>query len=495
MYPQLMGAAGQWREGEPGETGRASHHPPGRHRRQPVGVRLHPPAALLIEPTERQVDGSRRIVRAAFDHRPVGLADLAVLEQKAQMSEGLAVAAEHQAARGVLVEAVGQRRWARQAESQGIEMVFEAGATLGAAMDRQAGGLVHHHHQPVTVEDAPEEVGGSNGFKLHDETAITAADMNDSASEGSDTTRQSWWSRLRGGLSRTTTAISTAITGLVSKRKLDAAVVEELEETLIRADFGIDVAARLAGAVGEGRYDKMITPDEVKGILADEIEKILLPVTRPLVIDDDRRPFVILVAGVNGSGKTTTIGKLAARLSREGRRVMLAAGDTFRAAAIEQLRIWGERTATPVIAGAQGSDAAGLAFAALEAARARGADVLIIDTAGRLQNKAGLMDELQKIIRVMKKLDPAAPHASLLVLDATIGQNALSQVGEFSRIAGITGLVMTKLDGTARGGILAAIADRYRIPVHFIGVGEGVDDLAPFGAREFARALAGLERP
>jgi fused signal recognition particle receptor len=238
----------------------------------------------------------------------------------------------------------------------------------------------------------------------------------------------------------------------------------------------------------------MISSDEVKGILADEIEKILLPVTRPLIIDDAAKPFVILVAGVNGSGKTTTIGKLAARSSREGRRVMLAAGDTFRAAAIEQLKIWGERTRSPVIAGSQGADAAGLAFTALEAAKAQGIDVLIVDTAGRLQNKAGLMDELQKIIRVMKKLDPAAPHASLLVLDATVGQNALSQVGEFSRIAGVTGLVMTKLDGTARGGILAAIADKYRIPVHFIGVGEGVDDLAPFSAREFARALAGLER-
>jgi fused signal recognition particle receptor len=318
--------------------------------------------------------------------------------------------------------------------------------------------------------------------------------MNDSASEGSNTQRQSWWRRLRGGLSRTTAAISTAITDLVSKRKLDAGVIEELEETLIRADFGVDVAARMAAAVGKGRYDKMISSDEVKGILADEIEKILLPVTRPLIVDGAAKPFVILVAGVNGSGKTTTIGKLAARFSREGRRVMLAAGDTFRAAAIEQLKIWGERTGSPVVAGNQGADAAGLVFGALEAARADRFDVLIVDTAGRLQNKAGLMDELQKIIRVMKKLDPSAPHAVLLVLDATVGQNALSQVGEFSRLAGVTGLVMTKLDGTARGGILAAVADKYKIPVHFIGVGEGVDDLAPFIAREFARALAGLER-
>jgi fused signal recognition particle receptor len=280
----------------------------------------------------------------------------------------------------------------------------------------------------------------------------------------------------------------------VSKRKLDAGVVEELEELLIRNDFGVDVAARIAAAVGEGRYDKMISPDEVKAILAAEIEKVLAPVARPLVIDGASRPFVILVAGVNGSGKTTTIGKLASRFSRDGRRVMLAAGDTFRAAAVEQLKIWGERTASPVIAGVQGGDAAGLVFGALEAARARATDVLIVDTAGRLQNKAGLMDELEKIVRVMKKLDPDAPHAVLLVLDATVGQNALSQVGEFSRVAGVTGLVMTKLDGTARGGILVAVATKYQLPVHFIGVGEGVDDLAPFGAKEFAQALAGLER-
>ena len=222
-------------------------------------------------------------------------------------------------------------------------------------------------------------------------------------------------------------------------------------------------------------------------------EKILVPVAKPLAIDSAEKPFVILVVGVNGSGKTTTIGKLAARFSREGRRVMLAAGDTFRAAAIEQLKIWGERTQSPVIAGVQGADAAGLAYEALSEARTRSIDVLIVDTAGRLQNKAGLMGELQKIVRAIKKLDPTAPHSVLLVLDATVGQNALSQVREFSRIAGVTGLVMTKLDGTARGGILAALAAKYQLPVHFIGVGEGVNDLAPFEAKEFARALVGLE--
>jgi fused signal recognition particle receptor len=302
--------------------------------------------------------------------------------------------------------------------------------------------------------------------------------MNDSTTEASNA-RQSWWSRLKGGLSRTSASITTAISDLVSKRKLDRGTLDELEELLIRADIGIDAAARIAAAVGEGRYDKTVSADEVKAILAAEVEKVLAPVATPLVIDSAHKPFVILVAGVNGSGKTTTIGKLAARLSREGRRVMLAAGDTFRAAAVEQLKIWGERTCSPVIAGAQGADAAGLAYEALAAARAEGIDVLIVDTAGRLQNKAELMDEL---------------HAVLLVLDATVGQNALSQVAEFSKTAGVTGLVMTKLDGTARGGILVAIAAKHQLPVHFIGIGEGVDDLAPFSAKEFARALAGLEQ-
>jgi fused signal recognition particle receptor len=318
--------------------------------------------------------------------------------------------------------------------------------------------------------------------------------MNDSTNEATEGARKSWWQRLRGGLSRSSASIATAITDLVSKRKLDATTIEELEEVLIRADLGVDAAAHIAAAVGEGRYDKTVSADEVKAILAAEIEKILSPAAVPLVIDPAAKPFVILVAGVNGSGKTTTIGKLAARLTREGRRVMLAAGDTFRAAAIEQLKIWGERTRSPVISGAQGADAASLAYEALAAAQAQSCDVLIVDTAGRLQNKAGLMDELQKIVRVLKKLDPAAPHAVLLVLDATVGQNALSQVAEFSRIAGVTGLAMTKLDGTARGGILAAIVAKYHLPVHFIGVGEGIDDLAPFAARDFARALAGLEQ-
>ncbi len=409
------------------------------------------------------------------------------------MSKGLAMAPEHEASGGVLVEPVGQSGRAWQAEPEGIEIVLKTDAALWSAMHRKASGLVYDQHQAVPVEHAGQHVIGSNPFKRHDETGITAGDMNDSTMQAPGE-RQGWWRRLRGGLSRTSSAITTAITDLVSKRRLDASVVEELEDLLIRADFGVDVARRVVAAVGEGRYDKMISAEEVKAILAAEIEKILVAVAKPLVIEGASRPFVILVAGVNGSGKTTTIGKLASRFSREGRQVMLTAGDTFRAAAIEQLKIWGERTRSPVIAGAQGADAAGLVFRALEAARAQAIDVLIVDTAGRMQNKAGLMDELQKIVRVMKKLDPAAPHAVLLVLDATVGQNALSQVREFSKVAGVTGLVMTKLDGTARGGILVAIAGEYQLPVHFIGIGEGIDDLAPFGAKEFACALAGLER-
>jgi len=311
--------------------------------------------------------------------------------------------------------------------------------------------------------------------------------MNDQSTE-----KQSWWQRLSGGLKRTSASIGGAVTDLVAKRRLDQAMLDEIEEVLIRADLGVESAARIAAAVGEGRYDKSITADEVKAVVAAEVEKVLTPVAKPLLIGAGK-PFVALVVGVNGSGKTTTIGKLAAKFRAEGRSVMLAAGDTFRAAAIDQLNIWGGRSGASVIARTPGADAAGLVFDALTQARGEEVDVLLVDTAGRLQNKAVLMDELQKIVRVMKKIDPAVPHAVLLVLDATVGQNALSQVEVFRDIAGVTGLVMTKLDGTARGGILVAIAAKYGLPVHFIGVGESIDDLAPFSAKDFARAIAGIE--
>jgi len=314
--------------------------------------------------------------------------------------------------------------------------------------------------------------------------------MNDTTPEK---TKLSWWRRLSGGLKRTSSSLGTAVADLVTKRKLDRAMLEDIEDVLLRADLGTEVAARIAAAVGVGRYDKSITADDVKTVVATEVEKVLVPVAKPLVIDETKKPFVILVVGVNGSGKTTTIGKLAAKFSAEGRKVMLAAGDTFRAAAIEQLKVWGERTRSRVIAGAQGSDSASLAFNALSAARDGKLDVLLVDTAGRLQNKAELMNELEKVVRVIRKVDSTAPHAVLLVLDATVGQNALSQVEAFYRTAGVTGLVMTKLDGTARGGILVALAEKHKLPVHFIGVGEGIDDLAPFTARDFALAIAGIE--
>ncbi len=307
-----------------------------------------------------------------------------------------------------------------------------------------------------------------------------------------DTTQKtSWWKRLSGGLKRTSASLGAAITGLVSKRKLDASTLEELENELIRADFGVDVAGRIVETLRTGRFEKGIAPEELQNLLADEIEKVMAPVATPLEIT--AKPFVVLVAGVNGSGKTTTIGKLAARFRAEGKSVMLVAGDTFRAAAIEQLKIWGERTGASVKASTQGADAAGLAFDALTAAKAQGVDVVLVDTAGRLQNRAELMSELEKIVRVIRKVEPEAPHAVLLVLDATVGQNALSQVEIFQKTAGVTGLVMTKLDGTARGGILVAIASKFGLPVHFIGVGESVEDLSPFTAREYARAVVGLE--
>jgi fused signal recognition particle receptor len=303
--------------------------------------------------------------------------------------------------------------------------------------------------------------------------------------------KQSWWQRLTGGLRRSSSALGSAISDLVSKRKLDAAAIEDLENELIRADLGIETAARITKALSDGRYEKDIAEAEIKSVLAGEIEKSLAGVAKPLEIT--ARPFVILVVGVNGSGKTTTIGKLAARYRAQGKSVLLAAGDTFRAAAIDQLRIWGERSGANVVARAPGSDPAGLMFDAVTQARNESIDIVIADTAGRLQNRAELMGELEKIVRVIRKVAPDAPHAVLLVLDATVGQNALSQVETFGKIAGVTGLVMTKLDGSARGGILVALATKFGLPVHFIGVGEGIDDLNDFTARDFARALVGLE--
>jgi fused signal recognition particle receptor len=305
--------------------------------------------------------------------------------------------------------------------------------------------------------------------------------------------KKSWFTRLKEGLSKSTQRITQGITGLFVKKKLDQKTLDELEEVLIQADLGVAVAGRLVENLRKTRFDKEVTDEEVRGAFADDIAQILTPVAQRLAISTERKPHVVLVVGVNGSGKTTTIGKMARQFVEDGRKVMIAAGDTFRAAAVEQLKIWGERAGVPVIAKESGADAAGLAFEALQQARAQGAGVLLIDTAGRLQNKTGLMEELAKIVRVMRKLDPTAPHSCLLVLDATVGQNAHSQVEVFREMVAIDGLVVTKLDGSAKGGVLVALAERFKVPVVAIGVGEGIDDLRPFDARQFARSLMGLE--
>ncbi len=302
--------------------------------------------------------------------------------------------------------------------------------------------------------------------------------------------KRNWFGRLKQGLTKSSSRLSDGITGIFTKRKLDEDTLQELEDILIQADLGVDTAMRITNTLAQTRLDKDISTSEVQDVLASEVESVLGPVAQPLEIDQGAKPFVILMAGVNGAGKTTTIGKLSRKFGDEGKKVMLAAGDTFRAAAVEQLEVWGARTGAPVVKREIGSDAASLAYDAMVEAKAAGMDVLMMDTAGRLQNKAHLMDELVKIVRVMKKLDETAPHAVLLVLDATTGQNALNQTKVFGEAVDVTGLVMTKLDGSARGGILVAIADRFKLPVHFIGVGEGVEDLQPFKAEEFAKAIA-----
>jgi fused signal recognition particle receptor len=306
-----------------------------------------------------------------------------------------------------------------------------------------------------------------------------------------DQNKSGWLSRLRLGLQRSSAKLGEGIGSAFTKRKLDADALNELEEMLIIADLGPQTATRLVAEFGKSRFGKDVGGDEVKQALATQIAEILQPVAKPLEIDFARKPFVILVVGVNGTGKTTTIGKFAQSYVDHRLKVTLAAGDTFRAAAISQLKIWGERTGSVVVAGEQGSDAAALAYRAFEEARAQGSDILMIDTAGRLHNKNDLMQELAKIVRVVKKLDRSAPHATILTLDATTGQNAHAQVEAFRDMTNVTGLVVTKLDGSAKGGVLVALADRFKLPIYAIGVGEQADDLQPFLAEDFAKALVG----
>lgn len=303
----------------------------------------------------------------------------------------------------------------------------------------------------------------------------------------------SWWKRLTSGLSKSTSALSEGITAIFTKRKLDQQALDELEELLIAADLGPQLAARLVAEFSKNRFGKEVTAPEVREALASQIAVILEPVAKPFELAPTLKPAVILMVGVNGAGKTTTIGKLALKWKREGKKVLLVAGDTFRAAAVAQLTTWAERAGVDILTGAAGADPAALAYKGFEKAKAEGFDILLIDTAGRLQNKSGLMEELAKIVRVLKKMDEAAPHATLLVLDATSGQNAHSQVKIFSEMVQVNGLILTKLDGSARGGVLVALAQHHALPVHAIGVGEGIDDLRSFTPTEFARALMGLQ--
>ena len=346
---------------------------------------------------------------------------------------------------------------------------------------------------PATPEPAEAEEDDAHALAGPPETTVDYIEEVEAsaATPAPAAGKPSWLQRLTSGLKRSSDQLSGGITSVFTKKKLDEAMLDGLEDLLIQADFGIATADDVTEALRRDRFDRDITPDEVRAVLASEVARVLEPVAQPLVIDPAQKPFVILMVGVNGSGKTTTIGKLAGLYRSEGRSVMLAAGDTFRAAAIEQLQVWGERTGAPVVAKPAGSDASGLAYEAVARARDEGTDVLIIDTAGRLQNRDELMGELEKLIRVVRKVDPTAPHATLLTLDATTGQNALNQVEIFGQRAGVTGIVMTKLDGTARGGILVAIARKFGLPVHFIGVGEGVDNLETFAADDFAAAIAG----
>ncbi len=300
-----------------------------------------------------------------------------------------------------------------------------------------------------------------------------------------------FFNRLKEGLTRSTQKLTTGLSAAFTRRKLDDAALEELEELLIAADLGPAAAGEIIAEFRRSKFGKDVTDEEVKQSLAEEIAAILAPVAQPLEIDRTLRPHVVLVVGVNGTGKTTTIGKLALQYRQQGLRPILVAGDTFRAAAVEQLQVWGSRTGATVVSGPPKADAAGLAFDALTRAKAEGADVLLIDTAGRLHNKGALMEELAKIIRVLQKQDPAAPHSVLLVLDATTGQNAVEQVRVFSDLVAVTGLVVTKLDGSARGGIVVALAQAFGLPVHAVGVGEQAGDLRPFEAMDFARGLVG----
>ena len=445
-----------------------------------------PEVSELAEPALPPSVPSGHLPHTGGDH----LEDAAPIEQQQQVEEPVEAAvsqeveasASEPATDNVVVEA-------EQAEDAEADVVAEEATSepisplVGEMSDRTEGGDEGSAETDLSSKDADTAPILPKGF-------ATASSIPEPATE-TPKQKLSWFQRLRAGLARTSSQLTGQISALFTKRKLDDQTLQDLEDLLIQADLGVETAMRVTDTLASERYGKDVTSEDVGRIMAQEIAKVLKPVAKPLQLDLSHKPHVILVVGVNGTGKTTTIGKLASKLSGAGLKVMVAAGDTFRAAAIEQLKIWADRTKSEFIGTKIGADAAGLAFDAFQQAKANKSDVLIIDTAGRLQNKAELMAELEKIVRVLGKLDPDAPHTVLQTLDATTGQNALNQVEIFRNVAGVNGLIMTKLDGTARGGILVAISAKHKLPVYFIGVGEGVDDLEPFEAEDFANAIAG----
>ncbi|MGI9354065.1 MAG: signal recognition particle-docking protein FtsY [Rhizobiaceae bacterium] len=431
----------------------------------------------LAEEGRRAEEQAERTRQAAEENRQEAERKKAESEQRAAQELADRLAAEQVEKERGEAEAklIAEEKEASEAEAK--RLAKEQAAKNAAEAERLAQEQAAHEAEPAVVEAKAAKP----------ESAEPAPEP-----QGALLKETSWFNRLKGGLSRSSSSLNKSITGVFTKKKLDDDTLQDLEDILIRADLGVETATSITDKLAAQRMGKDVSSAEVRGIMADEIEAVLEPVAAELELDLDHQPHVILVVGVNGSGKTTTIGKLSQKLYDAGFSTLLVAGDTFRAAAIEQLKIWGDRTQSPVLSRPLGADAAGLAFDAYEHAKAERRDVMLMDTAGRLQNRTELMDELAKIVRVLKKQDPDAPHTVLLTLDATTGQNALNQVEIFRDIAGVNGLVMTKLDGTARGGILVAISAKYGLPVFFLGVGEQVDDLEPFEAKDFARSIAGL---
>ncbi|KQY41836.1 signal recognition particle-docking protein FtsY [Rhizobium sp. Root483D2] len=454
---------------------------------------------FVDEASEEELE-TPAILPAVEEIGDIGLIPLSLLEAEAEAAEIEEIAAPPSVPSGHLPLKGGDQTESEALSTQppSVNETTEAEASLISPLEGEMPPRVLPSASPRTGS------GAEGGDELSANTDIEEAPSTPILPKGFATGRAvepapeapkqklTWFQRLRQGLSRTSSQLTGQITALFTKRKLDDETLQDLEDLLIQADLGVETALRITDTLASERYGKDVSGEDVSRIMAAEITKVLAPVAKPLQLDLSHKPHVILVVGVNGTGKTTTIGKLAAKLSGAGLKVMLAAGDTFRAAAIEQLKIWAERTKSDIVSSKLGADAAGLAYEAFEQARLKKSDVLIIDTAGRLQNRTELMAELEKIVRVLGKLDPDAPHTVLQTLDATTGQNALNQVEIFRNVAGVNGLIMTKLDGTARGGILVAISAKHKLPVYFIGVGEGVDDLEPFEAKDFAEAIAGI---